>query len=385
MKSQTSIVFTGDFACDSYMKDRWMDPCFFDVDILKFFHSADHVAVNVEGAFYDAQEGSDPSGKGRFCHFQDPKSSKILKDIGADIWCIANNHSMDMKLPGLEKTTSLAKECGAVTIGAGRNIEEASKPVYLDEAGGIGIIAVGYLPECLPATETDAGNFPMNDTERIEKIIKEIKKTCRWCVVVSHGGEEFANLPHPYIRERYLQFLEFGADVVIGHHPHVAQNYETVGIKAIFYSLGNFVFDTDYQRQRYNTDVGVLLKLTFSETDLTFLPYGIKINRDKPRKEAGPPPDISSDIRAVEYEKLSPLSAKAFIEMEKKRRMFIDPQKYKCYKTDEEWLGFFKKTCWVPKGIMDFTHILPLVERYNDKEWKNSSLKAVKDYILKQL
>lgn len=385
MKNKTSIIFTGDCGFDRYMRNSWKDPHFFDDETLKFFHSADHVAVNVEGAFFDAKEGEDPLGKGDLCHFQNPEASRTLKEIGADIWCIANNHSMDMELPGLEKTISLAKECGAVTVGAGRNIEEASKPVILDEAGGIGIIAVGYLPSCIPATETDAGNFLMNDTERIEKVVKEIKKAYRWCVVVSHGGEEFANLPHPYIRERYLQFLEFGADVVVGHHPHVTQNYETVGEKAIFYSLGNFVFDTDYQRRMGNTERGVLLKLIFDEKSFSFEPLGIYINREKSCIEACPVPDIFADIEADEYEKLISLSAKAFVEMEKKRRMFRAPKKHECYKTDGEWLEYFKQICRVPKAMMDFSQILPLVEKYNDGEWKKSRLESVKDYILKQL
>ena len=116
------------------------------------------------------------------------------------------------------------------------------KPVYLDEAGGIGMFCVAYQAECIPATATEPGIFRWDDLDLIAKRIAEIKSRCRWCVIVSHGGEEFTSLPSPYTRDRYLKFLELGADVVVAHHPHVPENYELFDNgKAIFYSLGNFV------------------------------------------------------------------------------------------------------------------------------------------------
>lgn len=103
----------------------------------------------------------------------------------------------------------------------------------------------------------------------------EIKEKCRWCVIVVHGGEEFASLPNPYTRVRYLKYLELGADVVVGHHPHVTENYELFEDgKVIFYSLGNFIFDTDYQRAHPYTDEGALLKLIFTEEKVDFRGFG---------------------------------------------------------------------------------------------------------------
>ena len=122
-----------------------------------------------------------------------------------------------------------------------------------------------------PATATEPGIFRWDDLDLIAKRIAEIKSRCRWCVIVSHGGEEFTSLPSPYTRDRYLKFLELGADVVVAHHPHVPENYELFDNgKAIFYSLGNFIFDTDYQRVHLYTDVGVLLKLIFTEEAIDF-------------------------------------------------------------------------------------------------------------------
>ena len=140
------------------------------------------------------------------------------------------------------------------------NIQEAARPLLFDEAGGIGLFSVGYRRGCKPADTNRAGCLLWNDMERIQKNIDEIKKTCHWCVIVCHGGEEFTSLPSSYTRDRYHKFLEMGADIVVAHHPHVPMNYETVGEKVIFYSLGNFIFDTDYQRAQYNTEHGILVK-----------------------------------------------------------------------------------------------------------------------------
>ena len=222
-KEKTSIVFTGDIGFDRYMDRRWEDDQLLSQPILDFFHSADHVAANVEGALIDAV---DDGSRGVFFHAMNPAATKVLKDMHADIWCVGNNHTMDAGKEGVISTRKIAQEMGCLTIGAGLNEVEASEPIYLDEAGGIGMFGVAYMAECIPATATEPGIFRWDDMDYIKKRIDEVKAKCRWCVVVSHGGEEFTSMPSPYTRDRYLRFLELGADVVVAHHPHVPENYE---------------------------------------------------------------------------------------------------------------------------------------------------------------
>ena len=118
-----------------------------------------------------------------------------FEKINADIYCLANNHTMDAGRKGLEDTLSLANTMGCKTVGAGLDVEDASTPFYLTEAGGIGIIAVGYRPDCIAAGKQNPGVFSWDDMDRIEARIKEIKNKCRWCIIIAHGGEEFAALP----------------------------------------------------------------------------------------------------------------------------------------------------------------------------------------------
>ena len=384
-KDRTSIVFTGDIGFDRYMDKRWEDENLLAGPVLDFFHSADHVAANVEGALIDAE---DNGSHGIFFHAMNPAVAGVLDRIGADIWCIGNNHTMDAGVEGLLSTRALANAHGARTIGAGLNEEEASEPIYLEEAGGIGLFGVAYLSECIPATATEPGIFRWNDMELIQKRIDEIKKKCRWCVIVSHGGEEFSSMPNPYTRDRYLKFLEMGADAVVAHHPHVPENYELFDNgKAIFYSLGNFIFDTNYQREHLYTDRGILLKLKFTEEKLDFEAMGLQIIRGEERIEAAPLPDIFTNIPAEEYELLAPLSAKAFDTENRRTMAFVDPERYK-NASEEVWNAYYNST--EPDGYfegehMDFHIIAPFAATWTEGKWKKSRLEKVKEYILRQL
>lgn len=381
-KKTTSIVFTGDIGFDRYMDKRWEDAQLLEAPVLDFFHSADHVVANVEGALIQAE---DDGSRGVFFHSMDPAAACVLQAIHADIWSIGNNHTMDAGADGVLSTRKLATDMGCRTMGAGRNDTEASEPVYLEEAGGIGMFCVAYQTECIPATKTEPGIFRWDDMDAIAARIREIKRTCRWCVVVSHGGEEFAPMPSPYTRDRYLKFLELGADVVVAHHPHVPENYELFDNgKAIFYSLGNFIFDTDYQRVHSYTDTGVLLKLNFTEAKLDFEAMGIQIVRGSECIAAAPLPAIFADIPQREYELLAPLAAAALVQEEKRKMLYLEPQRFadasediwNSYFFSEEPDGYFKG------AHMDFHLLVPLAERAQSQVWKKSSMKDVIQYIL---
>ena len=384
-KKQTSIVFTGDIGFDRYMHKRWEDPNLLSQPLLDFFRSADHTVANVEGALIDAV---DDGSRGVFFHSMDPAATCVLEKIGADIWSIGNNHTMDAGREGVISTRRIAAEMGCRTIGAGLNEVEASEPVYLDEAGGIGMFCVSYMAECIPATATEPGIFRWDDMDYIARRIAEIKRKCRWCVIVSHGGEEFTSLPNPYTRDRYLKFLELGADVVVGHHPHVPENYELFDDgKAIFYSLGNFIFDTDYQRVHLYTDLGVLLKLIFTEEKLDFEAMGIRIIRGEERIDAAPLPDIFTNIPAREYALLAPLNARAFLAEDMRKMIYLEPERFRDA-SEAVWNGYFfseEPDGYFKDAHMDLALIVPLAETADEGAWKQSKLEKVKQYILRQL
>lgn len=385
MKRETSIVFTGDIGFDKYMTNKWEDNNLLSQSILDFFHSADHVCANVEGALIEVED----DGTRSVCfHAMNPKATTVLKKMHADLWSIGNNHTMDAGKEGVESTQRIAKEESCTAFGGGLNIEEASKPVYLPEAGGIGMICLSYMNGCTPATKTEPGIFRWDDFDTIAKRISEIKATCRWCVIVCHGGEEFTALPTPYTRDRYLKFLELGADVVVGHHPHVAENYELFDNgNAIFYSLGNFIFDTDYQQAHPYTDRGILLKLIFTESEMRFEAIGTRILRGPEQIDIAPLPDIFTNIPADEYELLAPLAAKGFIVDEKRKMIYLEPEKFKnCPQKVWDDHFFNVKLEEYTKGAhMDGEILAALALKSEDGTWQKSKLEKVKQYILNQL
>ena len=383
-KKKCTITFTGDIGFDRYMARRWTDSELLSEGILDFFKDSDHVVANVEGALYD---GEDTQGRGVFFHTMNPEATCVLQAICSDVWNISNNHIMDAGLEGLVSTRKIAADMNCVTIGAGVNEKEASEPVYFEEAGGIGMFGVAYMKECIPAGKEEPGVFRWDDLDYISERIAEVKRNHRWCIIVAHGGEEFADLPNPYTRDRYLKYLELGADVVVAHHPHVPENYETFeNGKAIFYSLGNFIFDTDYQRVHPYIDMGVLLKLHFTEDEMTFEAMGTRIIRGEERIKEGLLPAIFTDIREEEYKLLSPLSARVFLEEERKKMIYLEPDRF-ANASQEVWDAYYYST--EPDGYdegahMDLAVIVPYTELADKEDWKRSKLTKVVDYLFRK-
>lgn len=384
---ETTITFTGDIGFDKYMDKKWEDKDFLDETVLDFLRDTDHLCVNVEGPLCPPIKNISETGAESLLHTMNPEAVAFLDDIGADIWNICNNHIMDAKEEGIKVTLNLCKEHNALPLGAGMNIDEASKPLIIDEAGGIGLIGVGYQRACRKADESTPGCFSWSDLELIKEKITQIKEKCRWCIVVSHAGEEFTSLPTPYTRDRYLKFLEMGADIVIGHHPHVPMNYELVGDKAIFYSLGNFVFDTDYQRSQFNTERGVFVKLNFTKEKYSFEAMGILIDRNAGRIVSHDIPEIFTPVCEKEYNKLVPLSAKAFLEATKRQLKYLNPEKY-INAGEEEFMENFMqvpRSGRVPGETLDFHIIVPLAQSVCESDVESSDLQSVVRYIKNQM
>ncbi len=164
-------------------------------------------------------------------------------------------------------------------------------------------------------------------------------------------------------------------------------NYEMVGSKAIFYSLGNFIFDTDYQRAQFNTEKGIVLTLEFTEDSWDFKAQGIRIDREKERVVPDRLPGIFENVPEEEYKKLAPLSAKAFVEATKRQQIFLYPDRYKNADRETWKENFFdpKRSGRVPGEALDFQIIVPFSQEAEKGGWKESKLEGVKEYILKQL
>ena len=386
--NDTSLIFTGDIGFDKYMDGRWEDEDLLDKKVRDFLAGAGHIIANVEGPLYDGDKTASAEGSAaKLLHSMNPCVGDFLSSIKADIWNICNNHIMDAGPDGLYSTIGCADDHGAKVLGAGMNIDAASAPVILGEAGGIGMIGVGYQRACRKADDKTPGCFSWSDLDLIAKRIKEIKKNCRWCIVVAHAGEEFTTLPSPYTRQRYMSYLEMGADIVIAHHPHVVNNYELIGDKAVFYSLGNFIFDTDYQRSQFGTQYGVLLKLVMTEESFSFTPFGIEVDRTEERIVPCELPAIFTDVPAKEYELLKGLAAKVLIENTKRQLRYMRPDEFANATEDDFYNNFYEplRSGRVPGETLDMQIIYPLSLTEKEGHWKSSTLHKVVSYMRSQI
>ncbi|MBR6391513.1 MAG: CapA family protein [Lachnospiraceae bacterium] len=390
MKNSSQLTFTGDIGFDKYMKDKWKCSNLLSEEVSSFISDSDHVITNVEGPLYDggaSDTGARDAAAAALMHSMDPGVPQFLRRIGSDIWNICNNHIMDAGAIGMESTLKLAAGCNAHTLGAGMDIEAASAPVILEEAGGIGMIGVGYQRACRKADDKTPGCFSWSDTDLIGKRISEIKKTCRWCIVVAHAGEEFTALPSPYTRDRYISFLDMGADIVVAHHPHVVNNYELIGDKAIFYSLGNFIFDTDYQRSQMYTEYGVLLKLRFTSEAFSFEPLCIKIDRNTETIVSEDMLPIFTDVPADAYEELKGLAARVLIENTKRQLRYMKPGEFENASEDDFVRNFYEplRSGRVPGETLDMQIIYPLSLSFTGDVHVPAGMQGVVDHMLSQI
>ena len=266
MGQTIKIGFSGDIAFSEYTKELYKNPERLDKSIYNFFNENDYNILNFESPITESME----TKKAALAHKSDIESLNFIKqNIKHPILSLANNHMMDFGYKGLEDTLVNVKEAGLQKIGAGDNEKDATSYIILGDEVKVGVFAIQYKDYYI-ATKTQIGTAHDKHKKLIKKNIKELKKKVDWIVFIYHGGDEFLNTPMPYDRKKLKKFLKWGADIVVAHHPHTVQGYEKFKKKMIFYSLGNFIFDTNYQRIQKGTQYGELISISFDKENYEF-------------------------------------------------------------------------------------------------------------------
>jgi poly-gamma-glutamate capsule biosynthesis protein CapA/YwtB (metallophosphatase superfamily) len=172
-----------------------------------------------------------------------PKAAPALKNAGFTHLTLANNHILDFGAEGLRQTLESLEHQGIAFSGAGPDLAAARK-VIVTEVKGVRIAFLAYslvYPEEFFAGNGKAGTAP-GYTPLFTADITEAKKAADYVIVSFHWGGEGLDTPRPYQKAAGHQAIDAGADIVIGHHPHVLQGVEYYQSGVIFYSLGNFAF-----------------------------------------------------------------------------------------------------------------------------------------------
>ena len=213
-----------------------------DETIRKEIEAADLFMVNQEFPFTD--RGTKAADK-QFTFCLPPERIHILKEMGVDIVTLANNHILDFGPEGITDSILALDEAGILHVGAGENLDEAKATETVELCGRtIGFLGVSrvYMSADWAAGSSHPGVFSTYDPTLALEEIRKAKEQVDYLVVYVHWGVERETSPKEYQRTMGRQYIDAGADLVIGSHPHVLQLMEYYNGKPIVYSLGNFVF-----------------------------------------------------------------------------------------------------------------------------------------------
>lgn len=169
-----------------------------------------------------------------------PEVLTSLKSINTHLVCLANNHIIDNGNLGLKKTINYLEKYKINHTGANFSQKKIYKPFLFNKNNQK--IAVINTSEGEEANEKYNNHIGASDIESYKVIdqIRNYKKKGYLVILIAHAGIEYIPVPPPYIKNIFKNFADEGADLVIGHHPHVPQGFEIYKNVPIFYSLGNF-------------------------------------------------------------------------------------------------------------------------------------------------
>lgn len=207
----------------------------------------DILVANNEFPFTD--RGTPTEGK-TYTFRADTKTVAYLHDMGVDVAVLANNHIYDFGEVGLLDTLDTLSNAGIPKVGAGRNLEEASAPLYfIVNDMKIAVVAATQIerldnPDTKGATESSPGVFRCLNPDRLCETVRTAKENSDFVIVYIHWGTENQVEPDWAQLDQAPKIAEAGADLIIGDHPHCLQGITYFGDTPVIYSMGNFWFNS---------------------------------------------------------------------------------------------------------------------------------------------
>lgn len=254
---------------------------YFFKNVSHLWKNSDYVLGNLENAVLSNDESNYTKADKEIHLATTPDAIDAIKDSGFTILSLANNHIADFGRKGVLSTLDVLQERNLKYVGAGENINEASK-YDITEVNGIKIATVAIsdvVPRDSSATDEKPGILSTY-YDCYYDMISQASKEADITIVVSHWGEEYT-LESSSDRQSELakNFINAGADIVVGGHPHVVQPIELYKDGIIFYSLGNFVFDQGLSRTKDSMVVNYTID---SNGDSNFEITPVRINEGQP-------------------------------------------------------------------------------------------------------
>ncbi len=273
-----TLVFGGDIMLDRGVRNSVNKN--FGGDYSSLFENllslkrADISFANLEGPA--SGEGTDQ--RNLYSFRMDPGVIPALKGGGISIVSAANNHVGDWGRDAYTDTLKRLQENEILYAGGGMSAAEAEQPAVIEKYG----MKIGFLgfsdvgPNWMKAEEDKAGIL-LASNPRFEEIIKSAARQVDYLVVSFHFGEEYKEKHNERQENLAHRAVDAGAKIVVGHHPHVAQDVEVYRDGFIAYSLGNFIFDQGFSEK---TMQGMLLEAKlWKNGDMTVRKNTVKLNK----------------------------------------------------------------------------------------------------------
>ncbi len=242
-----SVLFTGDIMLARHVERLiWQHGSSYPFLGINFdsFSSAPAVVGNFESSMCEPHRPT-PFYTMRFSTRKEALVG--LKNAGFTHVSLANNHSFDCGEDGYANTWGLLEESEITPFGSQKTIDKNSLSYIKTPIGVIALIGIHVVYQDL-------------DQEKVAEVFGEADTKSDYQIAYIHWGNEY-EIKHSKTQRRHAEALvSLGADMIIGHHPHVVQGIEYIQSVPVFYSLGNYVFDQYFSDE---VKTGLLLELAF--------------------------------------------------------------------------------------------------------------------------
>ncbi len=282
-EGRVTFAFAGDILFDPYyavmsslLKNGGNIEAGFDAGILNEMRNADIMIINNE--FPYSNRGT-PIPDKDYTFRANPEYVSYLTDLGVDMVSLANNHTFDFGEEAFNDTLTTLQNYGMPFAGAGNNLQEAAAPVYfISEDIKFAVICATQIerldnPRTRGATETESGVFRCWNGANLISAVEAAKEQADFVIVFVHWGTELMEETDWAENDQALELAQAGCDLVIGCHAHILQKVENVQGMPVYYSLGNFWFNSSTR------DTGI--------AEITFTRDGIESCRFVPCLQSG--------------------------------------------------------------------------------------------------
>ena len=263
-KTKNVLVFGGDIMLSRTVNtkmEKYKSYTWPFEKISALFKEADLAVANLESPFLVT--GNYQVLTGSFSFKANPKSVASLSEAGFDVLSLANNHMLNQGAKGLADTEKVLDAASINYVGP------KDHNLVIKDSNGIKFAFLAY-------TYNDSNLIATISDDSLKSDIESAKKQADVVIVLMHAGTEYTRKPNADQIKFAHNAIDYGADLIVGGHPHWPQTTETYKDKTIIYSLGNLVFDQMWSKE---TSVGLVAKVYFDDKEqinVEYIPINIK-------------------------------------------------------------------------------------------------------------